>query len=93
DVTKDWMGVASGDTYIAHVDARNEANAQLIASAPLLYEALKEVRRYAVDVASFNSIDSQVIAGMCYVALSRAKVKDECNKKHNVPQTTTLWKY
>lgn len=52
-------------------------NSQLIASAPDLYEALKEVRRYATDVASLNSTDSQVIAGMCYVALVKAEGNNE----------------
>ena len=61
DVTKDWMGVASEDTYIAHVDARNEANAQLIASSPDMYEALKALTSYQ------EQRDKSTMTGLFYL--------------------------
>ncbi len=64
------MGVASEDTYIAHVDARNEANAQLIATAPDMYEALKLYQKHQRGTIGHY-------CGECALALKQALAKAE----------------
>ncbi len=55
------------------------ANAQLISAAPDMYEALKEIKKFANDalrgdiLASEAAAASQVIEAKCYLALSKAE--------------------
>jgi hypothetical protein len=53
-----------------------QANAQLIASAPLLYEALREIKKYVLDADALEPEASQVIAAKCWLALSHAEGRE-----------------
>ncbi|KKL85876.1 hypothetical protein LCGC14_1950300, partial [marine sediment metagenome] len=56
-------GKEIGLLYNATTDEELEANANLIASAPDLYEALKEIKEYVIRLDAMGPETAQVIAG------------------------------
>lgn len=55
--------------------SQTEANAHLIASAPDMYEALKEIEHLCSGSAFRQDTDQQIIAGKCFSALAKAEGK------------------
>lgn len=52
-----------------------KANAHLIAAAPDMYEALKEIKHIVTEAAYRQDTKQQIIAGKCYLALAKAEEK------------------
>ncbi|MFH0958432.1 MAG: hypothetical protein V1897_06980 [Pseudomonadota bacterium] len=50
-------------------------DANLIASAPEMYEALKEIKNLVADCAYEQNVLNQIIGGKCFLAITKAEGK------------------
>ena len=57
-------------------DIENKANANLIAAAPDMYEALKEIKKLCAGAAYKQEVERQII-GKCFLALHKAEGRIE----------------
>ena len=72
-----WVDVHDTSTTIEAVSQTictdvSNCDAHLIAAAPAMHEALREIRQIVSDSAYRQSTREQVIAGKCFVALAQA---------------------
>lgn len=55
----------------------SNCDAHLIAASPKMYEALKDIKKYVTGLDAMGPETGQVIAGKCYLALSKAENENQ----------------